>query len=58
MDSFDSALILAQEAVPPQDPGGLWAPVYSIFFLLMHLQSVSLGQQMLMRKEPPTCRKV
>lgn len=55
MDSFDSALILAQEAVPPQDPGGLWAPVYSIFFLLMHLQSVSLGQQMLMRKEPPTC---
>lgn len=55
MDGFDSAFIQTQEAVPPPDPGGLWGPVYSIFFLLMHLQSVSLGQQMLMRKEPPTC---
>lgn len=28
------------------------------FFLLMNLQSVSLEQQMLMRKEPPICWKV
>lgn len=58
MDRFDSALSQAQHIILLQDSAALQGLVYSLYFLLMHLQPVSFGQQMLVRKEPPTYWKI